>query len=202
MLDNALHIFPLTQVILHIKLFLHPRTWPLFSKRGHMVIRLGLRHEAVTAEMVMILFLVGCLCLIGQLMNIAETSRIWLQSLAPHGPYKNSHSNKSFGGNLMKVYLKRLQDFDQHLVERKAKPSFHEAPEDYHFIPFWQRNGVFSFSPHYSNIMKIFAFHYFNLTLPNRGFSKNNMAWSPRPIFSIFILTLDIEAFIVASITR
>jgi hypothetical protein len=58
--------------------------------------------------------------------------------LAPHGPYKNSHSNKSFRGNLIKLYFKRLENFDQHLVEWKAKSSFYEAPEDYHFITFWQ----------------------------------------------------------------
>jgi hypothetical protein len=137
MLDNAFHIFPLIQVILQVKPFLHPRTWPLLPKRGHSVILLRPRHEAITTKIVMILFLSGCLRLIRQLMNIAEASHIWLQSLAPHGPYKNSHSNKSFGGNLMKVYLKHLQNFDQHLVEQKAKPSFHEAPEGYHFITFW-----------------------------------------------------------------
>jgi hypothetical protein len=85
----------------------------------------------------MILLLSGCLRLIEQLMNIAEASWIWLQSLAPHGLDKNTHSNKSFGDNLMKVYLKRIQNLDQHLVKQKAKPSFNEAPKDYHFITFW-----------------------------------------------------------------
>jgi hypothetical protein len=103
---------------------------------GHRIIRLRPRHEAVTTKIVIILFLSGCLRLIRKLMNIVEASCFWLQSLAPHGLYKNSHSNKSFGGNLMKVYFKCLQNFDQHLVERKAKPNFHEAPEDYHFITF------------------------------------------------------------------
>jgi hypothetical protein len=86
---------------------------------------------------------------------------IWLQPLAPHGLDKNSHSNKSFGGNLMKVYFKCFQNLDQHLVEWKTKTSFHQASEDYHFITFWQRNCVFSSNPHYRHIMKEFAFHCF-----------------------------------------
>jgi hypothetical protein len=98
-------------------------------------------------------------------MNIVEASCIRLQSLTPHGPYKNPHSNESFRGKLMKVYLKCLQNFDLHFVEWKAKPSFHEAPEDHHFITFREGNGVFSPSPHYLHIMKIFAFHRFNLPL-------------------------------------
>src|SRR5688500_9967967 len=98
-------------------------------------------------------------------MNIAEASHIWLQSLTPHGPYKNPHSDKSFRGKQMKVYLKCLQNFDQHFVERKAKPSIHEAPEDHHFITFREGNDVFSPSPHYGHIMKIFGFHRFNLPL-------------------------------------
>jgi hypothetical protein len=136
--------------------------------------------------------------MIRQLMNIAKESHIWFQSLAPHGLDKNSHTNKSFGGNLMKVYPKCFQNFNQHLVERKAKPSFHEAPKDYHFITFWQGNNVFSSSPHYRHIMKVFAFHCFNLTLSDCGFPKNNVAWSPQLIFGIFILTVNIEAFTIA----
>jgi hypothetical protein len=121
-------ITPLTsppiQVILHVKPFLHPRTWPLLSECRHRVIRLRARFEAVTSKVIMILFFFGRLRLIRQLMNIAEKSPIRLQSLTPHGPYKNPHSDKSFGGMPMKIYLKCLQNFDQHFVERKAKPAF------------------------------------------------------------------------------
>jgi hypothetical protein len=102
----------------------------------------------------------------------------------------------------MKVYLKRLQNLDQHLMKWKAKPSFHEAPEDYHIITFWQGNSVFSSSSHNRYIMKVFAFHHFNLTLFGCGFPKHNMTGSPWPIFGTFILTLNIEAFTVASIAR
>jgi hypothetical protein len=98
-------------------------------------------------------------------MNVAEASGIWLQSLTPHGPYKTPHSDKSFGGKLMKVYLECLQNFDQHFVELKAKPSFHEAPEDKHFITFRKGTDVLSPSPHYGHILKIFVFHRFNLPL-------------------------------------
>jgi hypothetical protein len=69
-------------------------------------------------------------------MNVAEASDIQLQSLTPHGPYKNPHSDKSFRGKLMKVYLECLENFDQHFVEWEAKPNLHEAPEDHHFITF------------------------------------------------------------------
>jgi hypothetical protein len=65
----------------------------------------------------------------------------------------------------MKEYLKCLQNLNQHLVERKAKPSFHEALENHYLISLGKGNNAFSLSPHYGNIMKIFAFHRFNLSL-------------------------------------
>jgi hypothetical protein len=64
-------------------------------------------------------------------------------------------------------------------MKRETKPSLHEAPEDYHFIAFWQGNGVLSPSPHYRYITKVFPLHQFNLTLLDGGFPKNNVCWGP-----------------------
>jgi hypothetical protein len=111
-LNNPFHILPLTKVIFHVKPFLHPRAWPPLVKREHRITCLRSRHEAVTTKIIVVLFLSIHLRLIRQLMNITKTSCFWFQSLAPHGPDKNPHFNKSFEGNLMKVYLKCLQNID------------------------------------------------------------------------------------------
>jgi hypothetical protein len=88
-------------------------------------------------------------------MDVAEASGIRLQSLTPHGPYKNPHFDMSFGGKLMNEYLECLQNLNQHHVEWKAEPSFHEALENYYLISFGKGNSAFYPSPHYVNIMKI-----------------------------------------------
>jgi hypothetical protein len=44
----------------------------------------------------------------------------------------------------MKIYFECLQNFNQHLVQWEAKPSFHEAFKDYHLISFGKRNDAFS----------------------------------------------------------
>jgi hypothetical protein len=92
--------------------FLHPGPWPSLSKCGNWVTRLRARHEAVTIEVVVILLFTGSLRLIIQLVDVAETFCIWLQSLAPHGPYKYPHLDDSFGSKLMKVNFEGFQDFD------------------------------------------------------------------------------------------
>jgi hypothetical protein len=71
-----------------------------------------LKHEAVTTKVVVILFLSGSLCLVGQLMNIAKAFYIWFQSLAPHGPYKDLHFDDSFRSKLMKVNFEGFQNVD------------------------------------------------------------------------------------------
>jgi hypothetical protein len=55
-LNNPFNILPLTQVNFHIKPFLHPRAWPPFLKSQHMITGLRAGHEAVTAEVVVVLF--------------------------------------------------------------------------------------------------------------------------------------------------
>jgi hypothetical protein len=49
--------------------------------------------------------------------------------------------------------------------EREAKPNFHEALKDHYLISFGKGNGAIPSSPHYRNIMKIFALLPFDLPL-------------------------------------
>jgi hypothetical protein len=65
----------------------------------------------------------------------------------------------------MKVYLECLQNLNQHLVEWKSKPNFHEALKDHHLVSFDKGNDALPSDSHYRNIMKLFALHCFDLTL-------------------------------------
>jgi hypothetical protein len=70
------------------------------------------RHQVVTAEVVVILLFSGSLCFIRQLVQITETFCIWLQPLAPRGPYKDPRLDDSFGGEPMKVTFEGLQNLN------------------------------------------------------------------------------------------
>ena len=72
---------------------------------------------------------------------------------------------KASGGKPMKIYLKGHQYFNQHLMQRKMKPSLHKTFNYYHFVCFKKRNITFFSSPHYGYIMEISAVHRFNLPL-------------------------------------
>jgi hypothetical protein len=45
-------------------------------------------------------------------MDVAEAFCIWFQPLDPHGPNKDPHLDDSFGGKLMKVNFKSLQNLN------------------------------------------------------------------------------------------
>jgi hypothetical protein len=67
-------------------------------------------------------------------MHTAETFRAWLHSLASHSPDKNSHSNNSFGGYLMKEDLINFQYFYHKPAQWKPKHNFEEASVNHNFI--------------------------------------------------------------------
>jgi hypothetical protein len=100
--------------------------------------------------------------------DITEAPSVWLQPLAPHGPYENPYFNKSLGDKLMKVYLESFQNFDQHLMQWETKSGFHEASKNHHLISFGKRNGALSSDSYNRNITKVSAFHCFDLPLLDR----------------------------------
>jgi hypothetical protein len=63
-LNDPFYIFPLTQINLHIKPFLHLGAWPLFPKCRHRIASLGPMYEAVAAKIILILLFSSCLRLI------------------------------------------------------------------------------------------------------------------------------------------
>jgi hypothetical protein len=76
-LNNPLNVLPFNQVILHIEPLLHLGPQPPLPKCRNWVVCLGTRHEAVTTEVVVILFLSGSIRLVRQLMDVTETFCIW-----------------------------------------------------------------------------------------------------------------------------
>jgi hypothetical protein len=110
-LNNPLNIFPFNYVVFHIEPLLHPSPWPSLPKCRNWVAHLRARYEAVATKIVVVLLLASSLRLIGQLVDVAEALCIWFQPLAPHGPNEDPHLDDSFGGKLMKVNFKSLQNF-------------------------------------------------------------------------------------------
>jgi hypothetical protein len=62
------------------------------------------------------LFLPHCLRLIRQFIYITETIGVRLQHLAPHFLDENPNFDQSFGGELMKIYLKSFKYFNKHFM--------------------------------------------------------------------------------------
>jgi hypothetical protein len=92
----------------------------------------------------MILLFPSGLRLIEQFMHVAEAFHTWFYSLDPHGPNINPYPNDGFRGKLMKVDFECFQHFDQHTIQRKPKPRFHEASIDNHLVSFRQRDITLS----------------------------------------------------------
>jgi hypothetical protein len=67
-------------------------------------------REGVTTEVVMKLLFSIFLHLVMELMNVAEAASIWLHALAPYYLDKDLHTYQSIWGQLMKKYIKFLQD--------------------------------------------------------------------------------------------
>jgi hypothetical protein len=63
-------------------------------------------------------------------MQVAETFRIRLLSLAPHGLNINPYPDDGFRGKLMKVDFEGFQHFDQHTIQRELKPRLHKTSID------------------------------------------------------------------------
>jgi hypothetical protein len=70
------------------------------------------RNEAITTKVVVILLFTSGLRLVQEFMHIAEAFRARFQPLASHGLNKNTHSDYSFGSDLMMEDFKCLQNFN------------------------------------------------------------------------------------------
>jgi hypothetical protein len=149
-----------------------------------------------------VLFFSNSLRLISQFMQVAETFRIRLLSLTPHGPNINPYPDDGFRDKLMKVDFEGFQHFDQHIIQRELKPRFLETSVDNYLVSFGQRDITLFSSLHNRNVTKIPSPHGTNLSLFGCRFSENNMAWPPGLIFGILSLTFSIKVFIVTGILR
>ena len=125
--NNFFDTFSCLQVFLHVKPFLHPGSRPPFSVCWHWITCVGAGSKSITAKVIVILFLAHGLRLICKFMHAAETFHAWLHSLASHNLDKNSHSNNSFGGYLMKVNLINFQHSDHKPAQWEPKPSLEEV---------------------------------------------------------------------------
>jgi hypothetical protein len=110
-LDNPIYVFPFNHIIFYIKPFLHLGPGPPFPKCRNMITCFEVRNEAITTEVVVILLFTSGLRLVQKFVHIAEAFRARFQPLASHGPNKNTHSDYSFGSDLMKEDFKCLQNF-------------------------------------------------------------------------------------------
>jgi hypothetical protein len=148
------------------------------------------------------LFLAHGLRLICKFMHTAETFRAWLHSLASHSLDKNSHSNNSFGGYLMKEDLINFQHFDHKPAQWKLKPSFEEASVNHNLVFLRGRDVVVSASSHNRHILKVSSSHALKVILFDGRFSENRMTWPPGPVLRIFTPTFSIITVTVTSIFR
>jgi hypothetical protein len=192
----------LSQIVLYIEPLLHSGSWPSLGKRWNWIAYFRTGYEAITTEIVVVLFFSNSLRLIRQFMQVAETFHIRLLSLAPHGPNINPYPDDGFRGKLMKVDFEGFQHFDQHTIQREPKPRFHKTSIDNYLVSFGQRDIIFSFSLNNRNVTKIPSPHGINLSLFDCRLSENNMAWPPGPIFGILSLTFSIKVFTVTRILR
>jgi hypothetical protein len=81
--------------------------------------------------------------LIMQLMYSTEGFDIWIHSLASKGPNEDAEPSDSVRSQLMKIDFKILQNFPNHLVQRKPQSCSKETLENYHLIIFRCRSGFF-----------------------------------------------------------
>jgi hypothetical protein len=181
-LNNALYIFPFNQIIFDIKPFLHPGPRPPFLKYWNRITYIGTRNKAIATEVVVILLFTS-----------------GLRPLAFRGPNKNTHSDYSFGSDLMKEDFKCLQNFNKKSAQWESKTSLHKASVNNNFIFFGCGGGAVSPNPHNRHVTKVSPLHGINLTLFNGRLSKDGMTWSPGPVLGIFIPTFHIKVITIVA---
>jgi hypothetical protein len=201
-LDDFLNVLSFNQVILDIKPFFHPGPGPSFSECRNWMACIGSRNESITTEVVVILLLAGSLHFVQKFMHASKTPSAWFQSLPSHSPNKQTHPDYSFRGKLMKKDLKRLQYFNQDSAQREPKPYFQKASVNNHLIYFRSRSSAVSSNPHNNHVAEVSSSHRINMTLFDSRFSEDGMAWSPWPIFRIFVSTFCIILITVIGVFR
>jgi hypothetical protein len=102
----------------------------------------------------------------------------------------------------MKENLVYLQHFNYKLAQREPKTSLKKASVDNNFIFLRGRGSVVSASPHDRHVTKVPSSHVVKMTLFNSWFSEDSMAWSPGPVFRIFVSSLHIITITIISILR
>jgi hypothetical protein len=85
--------------------------------------------------------------LIMQFMYPAKSFGISIHTLASQSPYKNTEPNNSIGCQLMKVYLKVLQNLPYHVIQGEPKSCSEEALENDNFVLFWFQNNFLPSKP-------------------------------------------------------
>jgi hypothetical protein len=163
---------------------------------------IGSSNESVTTKVVVMLLLTGSLHLVRKFMHATKTPCAWFQSLNSHSPNKQTHPDYSFRGKLMKKNLKRLQYFNHESAQREPKPCFQKASVNNHLIYFRSRSSAVSSNPHNSHVAEVSSSHRINMTLFDSRFSEDGMAWSPWPIFRIFVSTFCIILITVVGVFR
>jgi hypothetical protein len=89
----------------------------------------------------------------------------------------------------MKEDLVYFQHLTHKLAQRELKTSLKKASVDNNFIFLRSRYDVVSTNSHDRHVTKVPSSHVVKMTLFNSRFSEDSMAWSPGPIFRIFIST-------------
>jgi hypothetical protein len=163
---------------------------------------IGLSNESVITKVVVILLFTGSLRLVQKFMHAAKTPCTWFQFLASHSPNKQTHPDYSFRGKLMKKDLKHLQYFNQEPAQREPKPNFQKASVNNHLIYFRCRSSAISSNPRNSHVAEVSSSHSINMTLFGSRFSEDGMAWSPWPIFRIFVSTFRIILITVVGVFK
>jgi hypothetical protein len=107
-LDDFPNVFSFNQIIFDIKPFFHPGPKPSLSECGNWMACVGSGNESVTTEVVVILLFPGGLRLVQKFMHAAKILYAWFQSLTSYSPNKQTHSDYSFRGKLMKKDFKCL----------------------------------------------------------------------------------------------
>jgi hypothetical protein len=125
-------------------------------------------NEAIATKIVMILFFTPGLRLIRKFVHAAKTFCTWLQTLAPHGPDEDPHSDNCFRSNSGEGKSDISLKLQPQICLRGTEPSFEEASVDHDFIFFRNRNSPVSVvSPHNRHISKVPSSHIIKMTLFN-----------------------------------
>jgi hypothetical protein len=129
-------------VSFHIKPLICPASRPLGAVSNHRDLCIFSICKIIASE-VLVQTIGSGLCLIMKFMYATKPFGIDTFSLASKSPYVNAKPNNSIWGQLVEIYLKPLQNFPYHIVQRERKPCPEEALEHNNLIFLWLWNYFF-----------------------------------------------------------